>query len=413
MIVERRVEAEKINSSKKWVLVYGRRKTGKSFLVEKFVSYDEYFFVNRDRTILSKRDNRIISYDAFVEILLRELSSKKCVVVDEFHRLGEPFFDLLHAVSKDGKLIAITSTLNLAKKLVAEHSSLLGYFNEIQIPIISLDEVLEALTPYGLANADLLEVATIMREPIAIDYFDNRTSARETIAKILMGSKNSVPALFGEIFIEEEKSIAATYEGIVRSVAGGKVVSGEIASSLFSKKLIPKDDPSIIQPYLNTLINLGILRRIKVFGKNKNVYKIASPLMRLFFYADEKYGISMRDFTEAEAIRIVDEIMPRIVEDAIREELAHKFGLAESVLEASDYDVDGLLLRFNKPEVLLEVKWGKRLSRNDITGIINSMKKFDAKRKFLFVRDKKGFEYLEAEGIKPIDVESLKTLKPS
>jgi hypothetical protein len=41
------------------------------------------------------------------------------------------------------------------------------------------------------------------------------------------------------------------------------------------------------------------------------------------------------------------------------------------------------------------------------------MKKFDAKRKFLFVRDKKGFEYLEDEGIKPIDVESLKTLKPS
>jgi hypothetical protein len=121
----------------------------------------------------------------------------------------------------------------------------------------------------------------------------------------------------------------------------------------------------------------------------------------------------MRDFTEAEAIRIVDEIMPRIVEDAIREELANKFGLTESVLEASDYDIDGLLLRFNKPEVLLEVKWGKRLSSSDITGIINSMKKFDTKRKFLFVRDKRGFEYLEDEGIKPIDVESLKTLKPS
>ncbi len=412
MIVERQAEAEAINSSKKWVLVYGRRKTGKSFLVEKFVSYDEYFFVNRDRTVLSKKDNRIISYDAFVEILLRGLSSKKCIVVDEFHRLGEQFFDLLHAVSKEGKLIAITSTLNLAKKLVAEHSSLLGYFNEIQIPIISLGEVLDALVPYKLANADLLEVATIMREPIAIDYFDDRVSARETIAKILMGSKNSVPALFGEIFLEEEKSIAATYEGIVRSVASGKVVSGEIASSLFSKKLIPKDDPSIIQPYLNTLINLGILRRIKVFGKNKNVYKIASPLMRLFFYADEKYGISMRDFTEAEAIRIVDEIMPRIVEDTVREELAYKFGLTESVLEASDYDIDGLLLRFNKPEVLLEVKWGKRLSSNDIASIISNMKKFDAKKKFLFVRDKKGFEYLEDDGITPIDVRILKTLKP-
>ncbi|MGC8548000.1 MAG: hypothetical protein ACP5MC_03325, partial [Candidatus Micrarchaeia archaeon] len=145
---------------------------------------------------------------------------------------------------------------------------------------------------------------------------------------------------------------------------------------------------------------------------NKNVYKIASPLMRLFFYADEKYGISMRDFTEAEAIRIVDEIMPRIIEDTVREELAYKFGLTESVLAASDYDIDGLLLRFNKPEVLLEVKWGKRLSSNDIASIISSMKKFDAKRKLLFVRDKKGLEYLDDDGITPIDVRSLKTLKP-
>jgi len=32
-----------LNELKKWVLVYGRRKTGKTFLVTIFVKYDEYF----------------------------------------------------------------------------------------------------------------------------------------------------------------------------------------------------------------------------------------------------------------------------------------------------------------------------------------------------------------------------------
>ena len=52
-----------------------------------------------------------------------------------------------------------------------------------------------------------------------------------------------------------------------------------------------KDDPSTIQPYLNNLVMIGILNKIAVYRKKKFVYKIASPLMKLFFYADEKYRI--------------------------------------------------------------------------------------------------------------------------
>ena len=59
MIIER-IEVDEIKKIKKWLLIYGRRKTGKTFLVENFLKYDEYFFVKRDRTILSKKDQKEI-----------------------------------------------------------------------------------------------------------------------------------------------------------------------------------------------------------------------------------------------------------------------------------------------------------------------------------------------------------------
>ena len=46
-IIEKNELVNRIKNSKKWVFVYGRRKTGKTFIVENNIEYDEYFFVNR------------------------------------------------------------------------------------------------------------------------------------------------------------------------------------------------------------------------------------------------------------------------------------------------------------------------------------------------------------------------------
>ncbi|MBU4190410.1 MAG: ATP-binding protein, partial [Candidatus Thermoplasmatota archaeon] len=181
----------------------------------------------------------------------------------------------------------------------------------------------------------------------------------------------------------------AIYEGILRAVANGKVVSGEISSYLFSKKLIEKNDPSMIQQYLKNLIGVGIIKKIVVFGKKKFVYKHVSVLAKLFYYADEKYNISERKPDEKEMERIIDEIMPKIVEDNIREFFADKFGLKETVVEAKDYDVDACLLKFKKPEMVVEVKWKENVSKEDITKAEKNLGKIDAKKKILFVPDKK------------------------
>ncbi len=406
MIIHRPLEEKELKNVAKWTLVFGRRKTGKSFLIQEFIHYDEYFFVNRDRTILSTGNGKEVQVDyaTLVEIMKRALESGKTVVIDEFHRLDYKFLDYLHAMKKSGRLILLTSTLFLAKKLLSEKSPLLGLFHEKQIYIIDLNDCISSLQHRRLDKRELLETAIMLREPINVAYFDSEKNIQEGCAEVLKGSVNAVPALMGEIFLEEERGLSKIYESIVRAVANGKVVSGEISSSLFSKGLIPKDSPGTLQPYLATLVNIGLLKRIEVYGKNRFVYKVPSPLMRLFFYADEKYGISQRRMTDAEALRIVSGLMPRLVEDNVREHLAYKFGLMEAIAESKDHEIDGLLMKFKRPEIAIEVKWGQKISSAEITRAEQVLGATNAKRKMLFVPDKTSVSSRALEIIDPEDL---------
>lgn len=402
VVIVRPGEVKRVESSK-WTLVYGRRKTGKTFLIENFVKYDEYFFVKRDGGVISKAGDKTLSYDAFLEIVKRALSDGKTVVIDEFHRLGQDFFDYLHYTKKQGRLILVSSTLFLSRKMFSSHSALLGFFAEMPIGLISLKDTLAAVEPFK-DNKQRLETAILLREPIAVEYYDGGKDARATMATVLASSVRTIPAMVGEIFVEEERHISAVYEGVLRAIANGHVISGEISSYLYSRKLIKKDDPSIIQQYLGNLIDVGIIHRIQIYGKKRYVYKHASPLARLFYYADEKYNISERRLNAQEIARIVDTMMPRLVEDNVREYLADKYGLKETVMEAADYDVDACLVKFQKPEIVVEVKWKDKITKEDVVKAEENLQKAGAKKRLMFVPDKTG---LKSDKVEFMDVTDL------
>lgn len=399
MVIINRKEEKTVSSYKGWIFVFGRRKTGKSFLVRNFVKWDEYFFVKRDKTLLSE-DGETILYETLLALLKRELEQDKTIVVDEFHRLGDDFLDFLHASKKSGKLILISSTLFLSKKLLSKKSPILGLFSEIPIRIISLEDTLNFLRNKGLSKKEMMESAILLREPIAINLFDKNEKVRDISSKIMLGSLNAIQSLIGEIFLEEEKNLSATYEGILRSIARGNSTSSEIANYIFSRRLIAKNDPSIVQQYLKNLISFGILKRVEIFNKKRFIYKHVSPLINLFYYADEKYNILEREITPQEIKRIIEKIMPRIVEDNLREFMAERFGLKESKIETKDYDVDICLLNFKKPDIVMEVKWKKNLKKEDITKTIKNLSQVNAKEKYLFVSDKKNVK----SGLKDIKV---------
>lgn len=401
MVIIRRKEVKAIKPIKKWLLIFGRRKTGKTFLVENFLDYDEYFFVKRDRSIISKKDGKVINYETLTSLIKRSLPDGKTVVVDEFHRLGDDFLDFVHSTKKGGKLILISSTLFLSKNLFASRSPVLGLFAEVPIGLIGLDDTIKALKKPGIDRKFLTEMGVLLREPIAIDYYGPDEDPRKLMARVITHSLKTIPALVGEIFAEEERTISASYDSILRAIAGGKTVSSEISSHLFSRGLIKKDDPSLIQQYLSNLVEFGIIKRIRVHGRKKFIYKHVSPLVRIFYYADEKYNISERALDEKEMERLVEEMMPKVVEDNVRGLLAERFGLEESVAEARDFDVDGCLLRFRELEVALEVKWRGELGEGEARKIVERLGRLGAKRRILFVPDKRK---VTAKGVEVVDI---------
>ena len=385
-----RGEAEEIKKIHKWLLVYGRRKTGKTFLLRNFMEYDEYYFVKRDREILT--DAGALSYETFLELFKRQLDDRRTVIVDEFHRLGEEFQDILHFLPKKGKVILVSSTLHLSRKLVGSRSPLLGVLAEFQMPLLRLHDVLRSLQGDGLSKKELVETAVLLREPIAIDHYSPGEGPVHTFTRVMTSTKYLVPALLGEVFTEEDRSLSAVYEGVLRAISDGRCVSSEISSFLFSHRLIKKDDPSLIQQYLNNLVSFGLLKRLKVYNKRRYVYLHTSPLVYLYFYADEKYNLSEVEVHPEVISRIITELYPHIIEGAVRELLAGHFGLTESVFQEKDFDIDAYLLRFKTPEVAVEVKWKGTITSKDVRTAERALSRVEAKRRILFVPDKEAVE---------------------
>ena len=379
-----------------WVLVYGRRKTGKTFLCSKFKKHDEYFFIKRNRSVIELNSMNEMTYTTFREIFIRDLSSGKSVAVDEFHRLGPDFQDLIHSMEQSGKLTLISSTLHLSQKLVGFSSPLLGKFSEANIRIIDLEDTLNALKDRVSDKKKLVETAIMLREPLMINFFDGASSNF-----IISAIKLTVPALIGEIFTEEDRKLSGIYEGIIRATAVGKWSSGQICSYLFSRGLLKKDDPSLMQQYLVNLQNFGILSRVSVWNKKRVVYGHVSPITRLYYYMDEKYTIGDRDVTLKESNRYFDEIFPRIVEENIREMIARKYGLSLFIQHDPDNEVDGIYTKFKKPEMALEVKWKKKISGADIRRAEDNLGRISVPKRLLFVPDKKD---LSSERIEIVDI---------
>jgi hypothetical protein len=143
-----------------------QKKTGKTFLVENFLDYDEFFFVKRDRSIISKKDGATIDYKTLTNLLARALPDGKTVVVDEFHRLGEDFLDFVHSLKKGGRLILISSTLFLSRSLLSSHSPILGLFAEFPVGLIDLDDTVRTLAKKISDRKALTEIGVLLREPL-------------------------------------------------------------------------------------------------------------------------------------------------------------------------------------------------------------------------------------------------------
>lgn len=366
----------------KWVLVYGRRKTGKSYFVKNNVKWDKYYFVGRSGDIFV--DDEKIGYETFIREAIQNLENEKTIVIDEIQRLPEEFFDRLHNIGVKGRLIAITSTIWLTKELLGKRSPLLGLFSEFRMDIIDERDILLNLHDRIKDPKELIEYAVFLREPWLIPLWEETESFFDALP---FNVKITVPALIGEIFTEEERQYSRIYDAILKAIANGKRISTEITSYLYSLKLIPAEDPSLVHPFLKILQNIGLIEKIKIYYKNKYYYRISSPIVDYYYYLDAKYGISERDVQSLQAKKVLEIKIPHYVEQFIMNLLSKIFGLWPEKIIEKEYEVDIALVDFKKLKAVVEVKWRKNITNEVLKEVERKLEKYNC-RKILIVPNK-------------------------
>ena len=400
-IISRPFDLRRIEDSGQWKMIYGRRKTGKSFIVKNFLKYDKFFFVNRDSSVIDEQENAY-TYNEFFAIF-KELFGEKTIAIDEFHRLPPGFQDFLHSAGVSGKLILITSTLWLANELLGKGSPLIGLVSPIRISQIDEADILKALSP-ELSGKNIIEAATYLREPSLIPQFNAKEMA-DFMTGYLSGNKFFIQNLIGEIFNEEEKELTNIYEGILKAVSFGKRTSTEITSYLFSRSIISKDSSSILPKYLGALVSMGILEKLKVIEKNRFYYFHQSPVLDLHYYLDTKYSYVDVDTPSRYVREAIGYKMPFHVEQFFRNLLAKHFGMQCGIINTKDVEIDIALLEFKKLGVVGEVKWKKHIDSKEISAIESKLGMFDC-RKLLIIptrdvlaREPKGIEVFDVKDI--------------
>ena len=359
-------------------LVYGRRKTGKSFYVENFVKYDAYLFVYRDKSIKNIKTNDSWSFDELKRYILN--NKEKTIVIDEFHRLDSSFLDFLHSI-RANNLILITSSLHFANSVLSKKSPVLGLIYPIKFKIFTPCEILGFMAK--AVKTDFLEYSILLREPALLDFFEGG-DFKSFLLKYYNFAKYWTIALFGEIFEDEDRKLTNVYDGIIRAISLGKSSSGEISSHLFSNGLIPKDSPGAVSSYLEILSNIGIIEKKEVYGKRRLFkYALVSSALDFFFYLNSKYG---ENVTEREIMDGWNNKVSFYIESFLESLLSEYYGYEVVKYSYPNKEIDVCLKKFKKVEVIGSVKW-KDISKVNFVQVKQNLN-LDVQNKFLFVKYK-------------------------
>ncbi len=343
-----------------WFLVFGRRKTGKTFMIREMVPHDKYFFVLRGGLVLESGSLEQLTYPVFRERISALLKEKITLVIDEFQRLPEEFLDLLHYLSSKSraKVILVGSSLSVTKDLLTRKSPLLGIVKPVRVGLINPVDILRGLSG-KLSPEMLFKVAPYLRDPWILRFID---PLEFDLSKVIEAIRFNVPALVGEVFEEEDRMLTDRYELIMRALSLGNSSPGEIASyisGITGGGLKGQD----VKSYLANLTRMGLVERVPLLNRKRYIYRIGSPLIDLFYYLDSKLGYYELDVPMKELINMALIKEGFYYEDFIIRLLAQLYNAR--IYKSLDPEIDGILFRKGKMVASIEVKLGG-ISRSEI-----------------------------------------------
>ncbi|MCK5772763.1 MAG: AAA family ATPase [Thermoplasmata archaeon] len=372
-----------------WALLYGRRKTGKTYLLRHMIEDAQYILVGREGTVWieGNPDRRIRSIDELTQHVREALERGERIILDEFQRIPMDDLEWISSVHPAGQLILSGSSMSVVKKVLGPGSPLLGRFRERRLSLISpIDLFRDDRSEFGLDHAPYLS------DPWTIPLLKGGDLLKD-IYRLLEGTAYTVPSLVGEIFHEEDRTLSEIYQSLLSSIGSGRSRPHEMATDLFRKGVISKESPSQVSPYLKALEKMGLIESIRIFQKKRNTLRFASPVMTLYYYMDGKYGLEkgLPPFdTVKQNLRRIHSIC---MEHYLTRAFAKKMG--GELRYSFDPELDGVVVNRNeRPIAAIEVKW-KDLRGYDIENFMEKTRDLDCNKIILTRSNYRG----EHEGV--------------
>jgi hypothetical protein len=395
-----RHEASDISKARGWVLVYGRRKTGKTYLLKNFTKWDCYLLVRKDGNVTYEENGShgVISALELARKVGVLLTSRKTVIVDEFQRLPQTFLEDIAAFHPKGKLILTGSSFRVMNEVFGKKSPVLGLLAEYKIGLAAPRDVLASLSKRMSPEASI-EFGAFARDPWLIPHLHFKDSLKE-LFDISVHFQNAITSLMGEVFQEEERSLTQLYEALLRLIGAGFQKTEDIISVMSSRGLLKNGASSAIVPNINNMERMDLVEELAVFpSKRKKAYLLKSPIFQMFYYLADRYEIEQREVRYAQAEEAVRNVRNLAIQRFIGEIFARSL---DGRLEYSyDPELDLIITRKGKPVLVGEVKWGK-YDRSDLLNFKSKASNLDC-RKVLVAPKKRGtmdgIDIIDASGI--------------
>ncbi|MGB9717815.1 MAG: AAA family ATPase [Thermoproteota archaeon] len=364
-IVIRRREEDELRSLKGWILVYGRRKTGKTFLLKRVFTQAIYFIVTRSGSIAAWEGDGFshIGLDEAVKRIGKLLRDRRIVILDEFQRLPDKYWDSIAVNHPNGKLIASGSSLGIVRRVFEKKSPLLGLFSPFKVDLISYPDAILSLSRVCPSLKDALLWGLIVRDPWVVPMISFHRDVVSEICDKVHYFLASAPGLVGEVFEEEERMLTRVYDAVIRMVGGGMWMPAEISGALTASNLISGGLPTVTG-LLERLTGMGIFEKIPLWKTKglRNYFKHRSPLLSLTYYLDQKLNISESSYMKIDRSMVLS-VLGKELQFSLGEMLAEYLGGIRSymILPDGKGDVDIVILdsKGKTPIIGYEVKIGE------------------------------------------------------
>ena len=335
--IGRKREMEKLESEysrdSSFVVIYGRRRVGKTTLIKEFLKDKTAFYFLATEEIESQSMKRLAGVvarttknrllqnatftdwlDLFQVVADYEPEKKKVFVIDEFPYLvktNSAFPSILQnawdEVLKDKKVMLILSgsLIGMMQKHALSYDSPLYGRRTSQMRLAPL-LFTDIYAVQSLSFTESVEqYAVTGGVPKYLEFFEDGRELTEQIKDAVL-SKNGF--LYEEPFflLKSESMTAVNYFSIIKAIADGNHKIGKIAGVLGIES-------SKLTPYLSTLSDLGFVeKRTPVTEKNpeksrKGLYFIADNFIRFWF----KYVYPYKGELELDNMQIVLEEMKK------------------------------------------------------------------------------------------------------